>query len=139
MTALQDGIGRISDEAGGLLELVVVQHCDLPALIGDALGGSADAWQILRLVNEVAAGIQSAPPRKPQLCGACPKGLHGAAFSVVIARPACDNPREGLALAICPTCGPDYNSIYAAATVGLGRIWTGLRPVTITHPAGGRA
>ena len=139
MSALRDGIQRVSDEAGGLLEVLVVQHCDLPALIGDALGGSEEALHILRMVNNVAGSIQSAPPRKPMLCGACPAGLHGAAFSVIIARPACDNPSEGLAVAICPKCGPDYDAIYAAATVALGRIWSGVRPVQVTHPSGGKA
>lgn len=139
MSALRNGIQRVSDEAGGLLELQVVQHAYLPALIGDALGGSTEALQLLRLVNDVAGSIQSAPRRKPMLCGSCPRGLHGAAFSVIVARPACDNPSEGLALAICPKCGPTHDAIQAAATVALGRIWPNIWPVTVTHSSGGRA
>jgi len=73
--ALRDGIQRVSDEAAGLLELQVIRRTDLPTLILDALAGSSEAAQTLRLVNDTVASIQAAPRRKPMLCGACPRGL----------------------------------------------------------------
>lgn len=139
MTALQEGIQRVNDEAGGLLELRVIQQSDLRSLILDMLAGSADAAQLLRMANDAVTSIQAAPRRKPALCGACPRTLLGKRFSIILARPACDDPTQALALAICPTCGPDYDAIQAKATVALSRIWPNLRPVTVTHPEGGRA
>lgn len=139
MSALRDGIQRVNDEAGGLLELQVIQRTDLPALILDALAGSSEAAQTLRLVNDTVANIQAAPRRRRMLCGACPRGLHGGRFSVIIARPACDDPAQGLAMAICTKCGPDFDAIQVKAAVALARIWPNVRPVTVTHPEGGRA
>jgi len=109
--ALRDGIQRVSNEAASLLELQVIRRTDLPTLILDALAGSSEAAQTLRLVNDTVASIQAAPRRKPILCGACPCGLHGGQFSVIIARPACDDPSAGLAMAICTKCGPDFDAI----------------------------
>ncbi len=139
MTALQEGIQRVNDEASGLLMVQVVQQSDLPSLILDMLAGIADAAQLLRMANDAVASIRAAPRRKPTLCSTCPRALLGTRFSIILARPACDDPTQALALAICPKCGPDYDAIQAKATVALSRIWPNLRPVTITHPNGGRA
>lgn len=137
MSALRDGIQRFHAEAGGLLELQVIQRADLPALILEALAGSAEAAQILRLTNQALHNIQAAPRKKPALCGCCPRALRHGQYAVIIARPACDDPSQGLALAICTKCGPDHDAIQVAARVALARIWPNLRPVTITHPIGG--
>ena len=139
MSALRDGIQKINDEAGGLLELQVVQRTDLPALILDALAGSAEAAQILRQINQALHNIEAAPRRKPMLCGCCPRPLRHGQYSIIIARPACDDPSQGLALAICNTCGPDRDAIDAKAVAALVRIWPNVRPVAVTHPVGGRA
>jgi hypothetical protein len=138
VTALRDGIQQVNDEAGGMLTLQVIERADMPAMIADALGGSAEAAQLLRLTNQVLANIQGAPRRRPMLCGSCPRVLQGSRYAIIIARPACDDPTQGLSMAICPRCGPTHGAIQAAAAVALRRIWPNLRPVTITHP-GGRA
>ncbi len=139
MTALQEGVQRVSDEAGGMLTVQVIQQHDMPAMIVGALGGSAEAMQLLRLTNQVLANIQGAPRRKPMLCGSCPRALRGGRYAVIIARPACDDPTQGLSLAICRKCGPDFDAIQAKAAVALARIWPNVRQVTVTHPGGGRA
>lgn len=139
MSALQDGVQRVNDEAGGLLELQVIQRTDLPALMLDALAGSSEAAQTLRLANDAVAGIQAAPRRRPMLCGCCPRALRGGRYAVVLARPARDDAAQPLAMAICTKCGPDFGAIQAAATVALRRIWPDLRPITITHSKAGRA
>ncbi len=139
MTALQEGVQRVNDEAGGLLTVQVIQQDDMPAMIADALGGSAEAVQLLRLTNQVLANIQGASRRKPMLCGCCPRALRGGRYAIIIARPACDDPTEGLSLAICRKCGPTYGAIQATAAVALRRIWPDLRPIMVTHPGGGRA
>ncbi len=139
MTALQEGVQRVSDEAGGMLTLQVIQRQDMPAIIADAICGSAEAAQLMRLTNQVLANIQGAPRRKPMLCGCCPRALRGGRYAIIIAQPACDDPTQGLSMAICPKCGPTYGAIQAAAAVALRRIWPNLRPVTIRHSKGGRA
>ncbi len=139
MNALQEGVQRVNDEAGGMLTVQVIQQNDMPAMIAGAFGGSAEAMQLLRLTNQVLANIQGAPRRKPMLCGSCPRALHGGQYAVIIARPACDDPTQGLSLAICRKCGPDFDAIQVKAAVALARIWPNARPVTVTHPAGGRA
>lgn len=139
MTALQEGVQRVNDEAGGLLTVQVIQQHDMPAMIADALCGSAEAVQLLRLTNQVLANIQGAPRRKPMLCGCCPRALRGGRYAIIIARPACDDPTEGLSLAICRKCGPDHDTLQVKAAVALARIWPNVRPVTVTHPEGGRA
>ena len=139
MTALQDGVQRVNDEAAGLLTLLVVRRADLPGLMLDALGGSDKAVQLLQQALDTATAIEAAPRRQPMLCARCPRALRGRQYAVVIARPACDDPSTGLALAVCPKCGPDLATIQAAAHVALRRIWPGLREVTITHPEGGQA
>jgi len=139
VTALQEGIERVSDEASGLLTLQVIQRADMPALVLDALAGSNEAVQLLRLTRDTLANIQAAPRRKPMLCGTCPRALRDGQFSVIIARPACDDPTQGLALAICTKCGPDYATVTAKATIALSRIWPDVRPVEVTHPEGGQA
>ena len=139
MSALQEGVQRINGEAGGLLTVQVIQQHDMPAMIAGALCGSAEAVQLLRLTNQVLANIRDAPRRKPMLCGCCPRALRGGRYAIIIARPACDDPAQGLALAICRKCGPDFDAIQAKARVALARIWPNVRPVMVTHPEGGRA
>ncbi len=139
MTALRDGIQQVNGEAGGLLTLQVIQCADMPALVLDTLAGSDEAVHLLHLTRDTLAGIQAAPRRKPMLCGSCPRALRNGRFAIIIARPACDDPTQGIAMAICSSCGPDHDAIQAKATVALTRIWPNVRPVTITHSNGGRA
>ena len=139
MSALQDGIQQFQAEAGGLLTVQVIQHRDIAPLILEMLSGSADASQVLRMVNDAARHIQAAPRSKPALCGSCPRKVLGTPFSIILVRPACDDPSQALALAICPKCGPSFDAIQAKATVALERIWPNVRSVTVTHPTGGSA
>ncbi len=139
MSALRDGIRQVHVEAGGLLELQVVQRADMSALILDALAGSDEAAQLLRLTQDTLAKIKAAPRREPMLCGACPRALQGGRFAIIIAKPSCDDPTQGIAMAICTRCGPNLPGIQAAARTALQRIWPDLRPVVVTHPKGGRA
>lgn len=137
MSALQEGVQRVNDEAGGVLSLQVIQRGDMPALISDALAGSGEAMELLRLVRETMDGIQAAPRRKPMLCGCCPKALRNGRFSVVLAKPDRADASQGIAMMICAKCGPSYGAIQAAALVALRRIWPNCRPIAITHPQGG--
>ena len=139
MTTLQDGIQQVSAEAGGVLSVQIIRQCDVPALILDALTGSADAAQILRMVNDTVGRIQAAPRRKPALCGTCSRAVVGTAYSIVLARPDRDAPTQALATAICSACGPTYDAIHAKAIIALGRVWPDIRLIAVTHPDGGQA
>lgn len=139
MSALQEGVQRVNDEAGGVLSLQVIQRGDMPALISDALSGSGEAMELLRLVRETMDGIQAAPRRKSMLYGACPKPLRNGRFSLILAKPACDDPTQGIAMAICSRCGPNRGAIEAAALVALRRIWPDARPIAVTHPESSQA
>ena len=139
MTALRDGIQQVHAEAGGMLTLQVIQRADMSALVLDALAGSDEAVQLLRLTRDTLTNIEAAPRRKPMLCGSCPRALRNGQYSIIIARPACDDATQGIAMAVCGRCGPDLAAIQAAAHVALKRIWPDLRPITVTHSQGGRA
>ena len=139
-TRLNEGIQQFQDECSGLLTLNIVQPADLPHVVADAASGDAEAGQLLQQVITVMDNIRSASRKRPALCVACPRPLRpDVGFAVVVAIPACDDPRAGLALAICTRCGPDRASITAKAAVGLRRIWPDLRPITVTNPEGGQA
>ena len=122
-----------------MLTLQVVQRADMPALIRDALAGSDEAVQILRLTRDTLASIEAAPRQKPMLCGSCPRALRGGQYAVIIARPACDDPTQGIAMAICARCGPVRAAIEVKAAAALRRIWPNARAIEVTHPAGGPA
>lgn len=138
--ALAAGVQLFQDEGGGALVLDIIQRSDVPSLMSDVLAGNYKAGLLLRQLSIVLDGINSAPRRRPMLCGVCPRALRrNSAFAVVVATPACDKPSAGLSLAICAKCASDQAAITDKAAVALRRIWPDLRPVTITNPAGGRA
>ena len=122
-----------------MLTLQVVQRADLPALIRDVLAGSDKAVQLLRLTRDALASIEAAPRQKPMLCGSCPRALRGGQYAVIVARPACDDPTQGIAMVICARCGPDRAAIEVRAAAALRRVWPDARAIEVTHPAGGRA
>ena len=136
--ALRAGVEAISAESGGMVELVVVRPADVPGLLGDVLLGDAQATGIFRMVFDTIKRVEAAPKRAPMLCVACPRALRKG-YAVCIAIPAKDDPRQVLALAVCPRCGGDLAAIKAKATEGLRKFWPDLRSIEQTHAAGGRA
>lgn len=137
--ALQAGLHRIHDEAGGVVELVVVRQVDALDLLADAMGGDTKAAGLLQATNQALGRIAAAPRHLPMLCSACPRPLKPGRFAIVLALPAKSGPANAIGLAVCQHCASSVDDIRAKATIGLRRIWPNLRAVTVTHPAGGEA
>lgn len=139
MTALAEGLARFQSEAGGVMELVVIRPIDAAGIMLDALAGDIRAASVVKAIEHAADAIRDAPRRLPMLCAACPRPLKGGRYSFGIALPASDNPTHGLALAVCTRCATERGDIQTKATAALRRVFPDLRPVTVTHAAGGRA
>ena len=139
MTALADGLARFQSEAGGMMELVVVRPTDAIDVMADALAGDGRAVCVLQAIEQAADAIRDAPRRLPMLCATCPRPLRGSRYSFGVALPDSDRPTHGLALAVCTRCATERGDIQAKATAALRRVFPDLRPVTVTHPTGGRA
>lgn len=133
-----EAVKRLHVEAGGLLNLDVVRRSDMPRLLGAALAGDADAADLVRLVSDALRSIEDAAAAESKQCACCAGELPTKRFALVIARPAVDDPQQGMVLAICPRCGATPGGIKAAATQALRSIWPDVREVQITNP-GGRA
>ena len=137
--ALLAGVEAVTAESGGMMEVAVVRPSDVPVLLGEALAGSEDAAMLLRLYGDTSARIdKAAGAGTPMLCVSCPRALQKG-YSVAAALPRRDNPHHAVAVAVCPRCGPDRAAIEAKAMQGFAKIWTGLRPIQLTHHDGGRA
>lgn len=137
--ALQAGIERLTKEAGGVLDVMVIQLQDMPYILCDAAAGDRDALTILNALNDALVRIDAAPRRFPMLCVSCPRPLRKGRFSFGLALPKCDHPTGMLALAVCHRCSTDRDGIKARAVAGLKRLWPDLRPITVTHTVAGTA
>ena len=136
---LRDGLERVHREAAGLVDVMVVRLEDAPDMMADAAAGDREARMLLTAVIDALARIDAAPRRAPALCVSCPRALKRGQFSFGFAMPRCDDPTAMIALAVCRRCATDRDGIKVRVMVGLQKVWPDLRPVTVTHPAGGRA
>jgi len=137
--ALQAGVEQITKEAGGLVDVMVVQLQDMPDILADAMAGSREALTLLNAINDTLTRIDAAPRRFPMLCVSCPRPLRKGRFSFGLALPQCDDPTRMLAVAVCHRCSTDRDGIKDRSVAGLKRIWPDLRPITVTHKSGGHA
>jgi hypothetical protein len=133
------GLMAIHREAAGMLALNIVRPGDALNLVVASLEGDPEATRLLRAVRDTVARVESAPKRKPMLCGCCPRALRGSGFVICVAIPDRDSPTNGLAFALCEHCSRDDTALVGKASSALRTIWPDLRPVTVTHPAGARA
>ena len=129
----------IHQEAAGLMNLDIVLRDDMVAMVSAAALGNLEAVKMHQRVNGALLGMLKASADAPKLCATCPETLGGGRFSLALATPACDDPTNTLALAICHTCATTRDDVRTKATEALRRIWPDARRVTVTHPAGGRA
>ena len=134
-----DAIRQVHDEAAGVLSIVIVRQQDVMHLALDALAGDDASVTLLRQVNDCLSRIGAAPAQSRTQCGCCGSDLAAGRFAIVIASPDTSDFTAGLGMAICRRCGSTVGAIKAAACQALRAIWPGLRPGTVTHPAGGRA
>lgn len=141
----QNNTGAVPDlmaihrEAGGVLALNIVRPGDALNLVVASLGGDAEATRLLRAVCDTVARVESAPKRKPMLCGCCPRALRGSGFVICVAIPDRDAPTNGLAFALCENCSRDDAALREKASSALRTIWPDIRTIEITNPAGGHA
>jgi len=136
--ALKSGVDRLTAEAAGVMELVVIRPVDALDVIDAAMAGDGDALRVLGAIRQAAEGIDRAPRHRPLLCASCPRPLRNAAFAFVVILPARDNPVQALGLAVCTRCATEPDAIRQKAIGSLRNIWPKLRPITI-HPTGGSA
>lgn len=139
MTAYTDGLARFESDASGMAELLIIRPSDALDILTDALAGDHQAGSIFRALSEAARSVEAAPRRKPMLCSCCPRPLRGSVFTFGLILPSRDDPSTGLALGVCSHCAVERSDVRAKATEALRRLLPDLRPVTTTHPAGGRA
>ncbi len=129
----------IHREANGVLALNIVRPGDSLNLVAASLEGDSEASRLPRAVCDTVGKIENAPRKKPMLCGCCPRALRGSGFVICVAIPDRDSPTNGLAFALCEYCSRDDAALVEKASSALRTVWPDLRPVTVTHPGGGRA
>ena len=134
-----DQMEAIHREAAGLMHLDVVMREDMPAMVAAAARGNPEAAELFQRVNTALLDILNAPVVAPKLCAVCPRPLAGGRYSLALAIPACDAPSNALALAVCHDCAGAREDVREKAIEALRHLWPDARPVTITHPDGGRA
>ncbi len=132
-------VRHVQDEAAGAVALTVVMVTDMPVLRSLAEAGDPQACQIVQAVQQSLVGIVRAPRGQRRECAACARPLKGGKFNFAIAIPHRDDPSAGLALAICTRCATTRAAVQEKAMAALAPIWRNLRPVAVTHPAGGHA
>ncbi len=136
---LAEAVGRIHEQARGLLAVHVIRRDDMPHMIAAAISGDAEAAQLLVEVNTMLARIIAAPADAPMECGCCGTALAGGRFAFVIASADTANPEAGVGMAICRRCGTTLGAIKAAALKALRGFWPDGRFIEVTHSDGGRA
>lgn len=134
---LDAAVQTVSAKAGRALAIDIVTQAGLPQILVNALMGHADTIELLGLLKQALGRITSASPEAPMLCACCPAFLTNGRYSIVIARPACDEPTQGLSFAVCTTCAAGTDAVHAKAAEGLRRIWPDLCEVGV-HPNAGR-
>ncbi len=128
----------IAIQGGGALDIFVVRPIDAARLLGASLAGDADAARLMQVVSQTITNIESAPRRRPMLCGSCPRPLRRG-YAVVAALPAVTCPSQGLCFAICTHCGHTPVEIQEKAASTLRKVWPESRPFTVTHADPGNA
>jgi hypothetical protein len=135
--AWRQGIERLQTEAGGALNIDIINAAAGAHLAARSMAGDYEAGVLLRAVAHAIAQIGRAPRSRPSLCVFCPRRIRRISPATVfgIASPAIVCPSNVLAFAFCDRCGSDPATLPEKARQGLQRIWPDLRPVTVTHGA----
>jgi hypothetical protein len=133
------GFEAVHREAAGLLTLDIIRPERFVELVLASMSGDDAAARLVESAVKTVSRIEKAPRREPKLCGCCPKKLRGTGFVICVANPAVDSPSGSIAFALCERCSSDDAAVRDNAAKALRRVWPDLRPVTVTHQAGGRA
>lgn len=138
---LEAAVDKLTVEAQGALETLVVLPHEVPSLTAQAMFGGPEAQAILRCVVHTLSKIATAPRCERMLCGVCPRPVKAGKFAIAICKPmhADFDGAQVLTFVICSRCGRGRPAVHEAANVALRRIWPHSRPITVTHADGGCA
>ncbi len=127
-------------QTGGLIEIGLVMPGMLPNIRAAAAAGDDRALMLQQSANAVRRQVAAAPRKRPVLCSCCPQPLASARYAVCVAIPGGQHrPSHGITFGVCRRCGDTEPAVHSAAIKALQILWPETRPITITHPFGGRA
>jgi hypothetical protein len=135
---LAEGIGNISTESGGVLDVYIVDNARGADLSIASLLGDDKAAAILQAVVQTMDLIRRAPRGKPILCVSCPKPITRISPSTVfgVAMASISNPSASIGFCFCAGCGSDSNTLMTKATSAFSRLWPKSRAIQVTHDGG---
>jgi len=132
------GVRAVHDQAAGAVRVEIIRPVDVLGLLSEALNGSIEAAQHLRLANEFIDKARRSSMSKPVLCGCCPRSIRRGPFSIALAIPARPDAQNVMALGICERCGTEPAELLERVRQALSRFWPDIREIKV-HPAEGRA
>ncbi len=122
-----------------MFRVVPLMKQEIAAVSEGAQAGRSDALLLLAALTFGHHWIECPPAGAlPMPCVGCTRPLAGQPRSYAMVVPDVSEPTIAVALAVCPTCGPDPESIISAVRPCLRIFWPDLRRIAITGP-GGRA
>ena len=140
ITNLRSGVKKVHQQAAGMLQIYVVQPMSILKMLIAAYEGrkydSAVAEIAVTAIKEIDRASKTS---EPPLCGACENLLVNGRYSLVIAIPSCDDPKDTIVFGICAQCATTDAEVRVKAADALRHIWPDLRQIEITHPNGGTA
>jgi len=134
-----EGIRHVHEQAGGVLELTVIEQEDVSELLACARSGDREAGLLAALLSKTLHNILDAPRSQPALCGRCSEALRSGRFAVALVLPLRGDVTVGVGLAICHRCATTRADVQKMALVALQDLWPDLKPVTVTHFEAGHA
>jgi hypothetical protein len=130
------GLQQVHAEAGGLLDVHVIEPSRVTELLFASLGGDDTATRLLRAAISTLANVHQAPRKRPALCLCCPRAIrHRDQFIVCITIPRRDNPSMGIGSAICAKCFADPTKLMTRIVEALKQMWPEVRPIGHVHEA----
>jgi hypothetical protein len=138
MMHLADGIKQLS---GRPLCVSIITAENGAALLAASVQGDVEATMLLRAIVDSATWIKRQAHRKPALCVSCPQAIRRVTPAMIfgVVAPTTPTIGHGLGFAFCAQCAEHPDELMAKAAEALRRFWPDLRPLVVTHPAGGRA
>lgn len=133
------GIREASDEAAGVMDLLIVRPCELMDMLTAAMFDDHSA-RLSSLVTRTILSVYEAPAASPVQCLSCCQSVgHQDAFSVVLAIPHRDAPSKAVTSVMCPACGVEQDTIRDKAIAAFRDIWPNARAIDLPQHAGGHA
>jgi hypothetical protein len=134
-------IEALHAEASGVLTLGIFYPEDSAELLAAAAMGDELAAGLLGALLESRRRVRDAPRDKPGLCCGCPRPIRKVSPETIfgLVFPAIARPTAAVGFVFCSRCAADRKGLLAKAENRLRKLWPELRPIVVSHPAGGRA